>query len=195
MYSFYRRDNRGDAIIQCAKQTSLREFIRWLLSTPGYHRLVDSFQVGYCAAAAVSGKVSTTELLEQASRKLQQCPMVGTVERMDESLALAECVLKQFFPGVDLSYVPQNVTPDRQTALEARRDSVRQQVGDELWEELVSRNRLDHTIHQFVSSELDRRIQDISGFTSHLANFRSRCDYLGRQAKGLSALGARGEIR
>lgn len=54
---------------------------------------------------------------------LKQCTVVGMVERRDESLVLAEDILRNYFPRLNLSYIKQNVSCDRTGSINERLQS------------------------------------------------------------------------
>ena len=49
---------------------------------------------------------------------VDKCQILGIVDRFDESLVIAEQMLKPYFPDIDISYIQQNVSLDRRGNLE-----------------------------------------------------------------------------
>lgn len=176
MYSYFRRNNRPSLMGQLARSCTFPEFISWLLDKArgGAH---DNSQVMYCSHA--EGRSSDPmALLEIASQNLTNCPMVGTVDRMDETLVYAEQVLAPYFPEVDLAYVRQNVSPERPKTLNERLSNLRKLLGNAIWSELEERHALDRVLHARASAQLDERVRGIPDFHFRLARFRDRCSRL-----------------
>jgi hypothetical protein len=97
---------------------------------------------------------------------------------MDESLAAAEYVLGEHFNGIELAYIPQNVSAGRKPTLRERLAAIDEQLGSPLKDEFWKRNQLDLDFHQFANDELDRRIARIPDFGRRLQSFQARCQHL-----------------
>jgi hypothetical protein len=101
------------------------------------------------------------------------------VEKLDESLVCAEEALRPLLGDVvDLAYVPQNVSGDREADLAARLEKGRADLGVALTDELTARNENDFRLHTLASEELAKRTAAIPDFEHKLADFRDRCTQL-----------------
>jgi len=107
-------------------------------------------------------------------QRMELCPIVGTVEHLDESLAYAETILEPAFGFVDLSYRVQNVS-GREASMEHRLRSLRTTLGTDLFMELLEKNAMDMRLHQAATNLLMTRIRRIPGFSDLLSDFQRRC--------------------
>jgi len=79
---------------------------------------------------------------------------MGVVERIDESLVIAEEELRQYFDKIDLSYIKQNISPERNGNLDERLVQGRSDIGNTLMDDLIQKNKLDSLLHEFAHEEL-----------------------------------------
>jgi hypothetical protein len=172
IYSFNKR--RTDKVTE-AKDATLTEYVKWALGKK-YFTPLKNFQTIF-----LSGKNNRTPAtpgdLPVAKKRLKDWPIVGVVERVDESLVLAEEMLRPHFENIDMSYIKQNVTPGRKDDLAGRMEGGKAELG-ELFDELVERNSLDFELHSFANQELDRRLKGIENLEKKLGDFRDRCSRL-----------------
>ena len=98
----------------------------------------------------------------------------GVVDRLDESLVLAEERLRHFFNKIDLSYIKQNVSQERADELTERLEAGRAKIGDKLMNELIERNKLDMLLFEYANKELDLRIKKTENFDKKLAELKTR---------------------
>jgi hypothetical protein len=172
----YERQLAGDAPgTQIARTNSFVAYVRWRFSDSAT-QVLTNFQVRYVAGVHHFGKgeIDQTQL-DLALERLRSCTIVGTVERLDESLAYAETVLEPLFGFVDLSYRAQNVSRGRESNVDLRLRSIRQDLGPELFAELLEKNALDMELHQAATNLLMTRIRQTPRFADLLADFRRRC--------------------
>ena len=107
------------------------------------------------------------------------------VERYDESIVLIEQILEQYFPGIDLSYVRQNTTPDREANLEQRVASVYDELGPELTVQFREANHWDMKLYEDAQAILAERLGSIGRLDSLLDNFQARCRLLSSEPSGM----------
>jgi hypothetical protein len=100
------------------------------------------------------------------------------VERYDESMLLLEHHLAQYFPGIDLSYVRQNVTPGREGSLEERVAAVYNELGSELTVEFREQNHWDMTLYENARTIFCERLGALGRIDKLLEEFQSRCRLL-----------------
>ena len=100
------------------------------------------------------------------------------VERYDESMLLLEHQLKQHFPAIDLSYIRQNATPDREDDLEQRIQNVFDQLGPELTVEFREKNHWDMKLYEDAQAIFIERLGSLPRVKDLLNDFHSRCQLL-----------------
>jgi len=173
IYSFNKRrmDDRTTAIHE-AKIKTLEEYIEWSLKRKK-NAVVRNFQVMFLSKNDNKSECNKKDL-ELATTRLRNCSVLGIVNRLDESLVVAEENLKKYFPKIDLSYVPKNVSEARRGTLQQKLDKERTEIKEKLWKELISKNELDLQLFSLANDELDRRINATDSFEKKLNSFQSR---------------------
>ncbi len=97
---------------------------------------------------------------------------------MDESLVLCDEVLRNYFPGLDMSYKKQNVSYDRNGTLDERFEKARLEIGNELMNCLIESNNLEFQLYDYASKKLDELISNFNNFNNKLSDFKKRCQEL-----------------
>lgn len=166
-YSFNK--NRVDPISQIsfeAKYMPLKAYIEWNLHPPSRktkNMTIKNFQVLYLSRDNVESEVDNNDL-NIAIEHLKSCPVVGVIDRLDESLVVAEEILRNDFPEIDLSYIKRNISKNRKNSLQERLDDVESQLEKSLCEDLRKHNELDLKLYEMANKELDVRIKKIEKF-------------------------------
>jgi hypothetical protein len=100
--------------------------------------------------------------------------VVGVAENFDECALTGEYRLHAPFPGLDLSYVPENVTRNRANDLELRLRGFAERCGEALYRRLVELNRLDTGLVAAAAAESERRYVAAGIGADQLCEFRKR---------------------
>jgi len=116
IFSMYNFDKRRISLrdintVVKAKSTNLAGYIKWNLRLKN-HMVMKNFQVLSLSEKPRGSMVDESDL-DLVIDRIKNCPVIGVVERMDESLVLAEKTLGKYFDGIDLSFEKQNVSKDR----------------------------------------------------------------------------------
>ena len=109
--------------------------------------------------------------LALAKAFLESCPLVGVVERFDESLVVFGETLQRYFENLDLSYRAQNVSSQPQTSAQDRIRQILDSMGSQK-DVFLDENQKDQRIYDFANALLDKRIQTIPDFESKLTELR-----------------------
>jgi len=83
------------------------------------------------------------ELLTSACEFIDTLPFVGLVERFPASLELMQAACREPFPGLVVREHRENVLEASDESVEQRLDRLRREIGNDLFDELTLRNRLD----------------------------------------------------
>jgi len=161
---------------QKAKSSSLNDYFKWSLKVK-QHKVMKNFQVLYLSKNDVRSNVDKIDL-QLAIDRIKKCDVLGVVDRFDESLTVAEETLKDYFPDIDLSYIKQNVTPDRRNKLTERLDDEKSLVEENIMNATIEENQLDMKLHSVTNLELDNRLKEIKNFDTKLEDFQNRCKKL-----------------
>ena len=110
------------------------------------------------ASVRLAGAVAGTpvQLRQRAFKALEVLPFVGVVERFDLSMQVLEQWLAPHFPDFRVLPAWQNPTDIASTPTPERLDSIRKAVGDGLYREILTANRIDIELHQAATRQIDR---------------------------------------
>ena len=175
VYNFERRQIPAETPgSKKAKELSFKDYVSWQLEPmPG--PVVKNFHTRCCSGDYLGEDL---ELLDKKAREtLESTPLLGLVERYDESMVLFEERLRPHFPDLDLSYQIQNAS-EHETPDPARR---RQQVLDELGDiaaAVLEANRYDIALYEAAKERFDRDFAGLSDRDAKLSDLRHRCDAL-----------------
>lgn len=162
-----------------AKKMNFQEYVRWRLE-PSSGATIRNYQTRYLSGFHHHDKQEVTEdEYSIAYDNLTGLAIVGTVERYNESMVMFEHRLQDLLPELDLSYLRQNTNAEiKRLGTEDRMESIRYQLGRELYEQVLAANRYDLALHQLSGSELDRFIAGVPDFFESLVQFDDRCKML-----------------
>ncbi|MGB0953148.1 MAG: sulfotransferase family 2 domain-containing protein [Planctomycetota bacterium] len=158
-----------------AKKYDYPDYVRWRLDQGRYNLLCDYHASVLTCNPREDKRRPDREL---ALQRLEAATVCGTVDRLEDSLALAERRLQPLFPGMNLAATPQNVTAGRKRTMTERMEESEKACGSELFAEVASRNELDLELYELASRLLQERIDAEPDGEAMLADYRSRCTQL-----------------
>jgi len=110
------------------------------------------------------------DLLPAACRFIDSLSFVGIVERFSDSLVQMEACTRERFPDLVVKEHRENVTDASGKSVEQRIEELRKEIGNELFDELCVRNRLDLQLYSYASgvfqSSVERTLEAGAGFGS-----------------------------
>jgi hypothetical protein len=179
-YDFERAQKVDTPGSRAAKNKDFRGYVEWRMHG-NVSRTIRNYQTLYLAGwhgRANNGAIAI-KYFSDAIDTLRSVPEVGLVERYDESMVMLEESLRDRFPDVDLSYVPQNVSRSSRRELEAGElvAQTLQQLGP-LQKQVIDENSYDLALYQVVNSRLDAQTGRIDDFHDKLRDFHRRCSKL-----------------
>lgn len=160
IYSFERTQPTTNPGSLRAKELDFKEYVRWrLAATPG---MLCNFQVLFCTRNKPRNPPLPDRFdLEHAVSYLERLDIIGTVERYNEWLGLAQAVLGQYFPSVQLPCVHHNSSSKEGSWNEAKTlHHLIDELGQDLAAELLEKNELDMSLHQIADGLLTRRLAE-----------------------------------
>jgi hypothetical protein len=166
MYQFYRRGDNQSAEEGLALSSSFDDWIH-ARTTAGRYRDITNGQLRFFAGAELRdesemGKADIAAALAAA----ESVKYIGTVERVEETLAAWEYSLRQHHPQLDLSIGRSNSSPAAQTIAK---------LSPEIVSELSAMNDADLALHTLANEQLNQAIQAIPDWAAHISDFRRRC--------------------
>jgi len=183
IYSFKKRSTDDSIGTVKAKSMNVKEFIQWNLDLNGYMPM-KNFQIQYLSNKDTKSNVDSSDL-QLALDRMKKCTIIGVVDRLDESLILAEECLRPIFKNIDFSYVKQNISEDRKEDLSQRIDDGKSKIGQSLMERLEEHNRLDMQLYSAANDELNFHLKNIEHFNQKLSDFKQRCEKMYRDSFSL----------
>ena len=157
-----------------AKELDLNEYIRW--------RMRDDVAatIRNCHTIFISGQGSSPNFLDEkfkiALSNIKRMPLIGVVDRYDESMVMFEDYLQKFFPTIDLSYVKKNVTnKDTKISTDEKSNIFLETLDEDLQKLVLEKNAYDLELYKIVNEMLNEKIFKIDNFDKKLENFKQRC--------------------
>lgn len=161
-----------DAVGRLAATSDVATFLRTLLDKfPNY---VHNAQTNTIANGGRFRTMGDADFAT-AIAVVEKSSLHVVVDRLGESLVVGEYFLRPVFAGLQLHFVPQNVTHDAATTLAERQEHLAGRLGTALLRDLRRANEYDIRLYEAASRELDRRIALVPSFEDRLAEFRARC--------------------
>lgn len=172
LYRYFRTAGGDDELRRLARESELGAFLRMLLDRAPHY--VFNVQTALFANGGRFWPLHERHVAD-AVAVMERLEMNVVVDRMDESLAVAEYFLRPAFPGLQLHYVAMSRTAAADTSRRQREAELREQCGDELFSQLRRANAFDRHLFECADAELDRRIALVPDFGERLADLRRRC--------------------
>lgn len=175
VYAFERRQDAQSRGARAAKEMDLQSYLAWRMR-PDVPNVVRNYQTAYLAGChqPLIGEQDLAVLFGRAQAALINTPLIGLVERFDESMVLFETLLGAQYPGLDLAYKPQNRTSASDSESLAQ---VFTSLGD-MAPHLVSENSYDMALYRLAEVKFTQDIAAIPGFEDRLREFRNRCNVI-----------------
>ena len=175
VYAFERRQEPAETPgSKKAKQLSFKDYVKWQLEPmPG--PVVKNFHTRYCSGEYLGEELAL--LNEKARETVSNAPLLGIVERYDESMVLLEHSLKRQFPTLDLAYRVQNATRDLQQDPAVSRLQVLDELGD-IADAVMAANRYDIELYADVCKQFEQAYANIPNAETKLHELRRRCALL-----------------
>ncbi len=158
-----------------AKKMTFPQYVRWRME-PTAGATIRNFQTRRCCGRRFKvGDHVTEQDFEVARRRLQSMPLMGLVDRYEESMVLFEHVLQPVYPDINLAYVKQNVAEGRRGTLEERVQHVCDRLGSEVSAILIEENKWDLALYEEAKTLMSKRVGAIPEFDKNFTKFRKRC--------------------
>lgn len=171
MYDFYRNAlPNGDQLTVKAKELDLRSFLSFLIDASP--EIISNPQVNLIANGGA--RIPDDDDLVRAVNIVRNATVLGITEQFNVCCTTAEYHLRSFFPNLDLSYVPENVTPGRRKNLQARQAEIEKRSGPQLYNALLERNKLDIRLLEIASAEVRLRFESLPFPAACLEKFNVR---------------------
>ncbi len=137
---------------------TLAEYIEEKFNRPRMNA-IENFQclrLGNDDPAKISASSKTDEeILQTATNFIGSLPAFGLVHRFDDSMDLFQRVYGSTFSELRFENVAKNTTQSISLSVQERFEQIEEQIGKELFDELVLRNQLDIKLFQYACGLFD----------------------------------------
>lgn len=145
---------------------SLEAYIREKL-LPGKGTVIANFQVSRLSNQSYSETkprpgIHDLDRLAAAQDFLRNAPFFGLVERFDESIALMTAATADKFPEMECKIYRENSSRTDKTDIKGRYNKFRQEIGEELFHEVIYRNHLDLQLYNYALGLFDIRCEQLA---------------------------------
>lgn len=182
VYRFERcRPDADGLLAQQARQLSFRDFVAWAMQSENPSTLCNFHVVKLLPWGFDDPREFGGTEYDRAVATISAIPLLGLVDRFDESMVLFEHSLSRDWPGLDLSYRALNVSRCSSKQAGDAEGVLRRELGDKLFGEYVQRNAFDFRLIAVVRRLFDQRLAEVNDLDEKLQEFRRRC----RKRQGL----------
>lgn len=154
MYSYEKNQDSQSPGAILAKEHGLTGYIEARLKNPG-ERTLRNYQTWMLARGQTSSR-DDRELLCTAKKTIDEIPVVGLVEKFDESIQQLSDWLKPYFPSLEMTPEHQNRSDTSGLSLSNKLQRLKDSIGDDLYARLEHENLMDIELHDHVVKKLEQ---------------------------------------
>lgn len=177
VYEFERRQGDRTLGARMAGQMNFQDYVEWRMKAEA-PRVVRNYQMHYCTSTLSGPNLSETDRFEQSAEFLKRTPLVGVVDRYDESMVVFENALQRYFPQIDLSYRKQNVGNRTGMSVSERVEELEGELNRDIVEQIHQANDFDLKLYNYANELLDARLAQIADYKDRVVELRRRVDRL-----------------
>lgn len=160
-----------------AMRLSFADYLRWRFDSSKNGVVHNHQTVWLLHEERYWKRVISDKDFTEACIQLKSLNFFGLVEDFPRSICLLASELKERGGTLDTSYLVVNSTSERHESLDRRLESLRENLGEQLWEELQERNRWDLLLFEIATEEFNHRVKQHIRNVLRFRKFNSRrCD-------------------
>jgi hypothetical protein len=173
IYLYYLGVAEGENPLQVyAKNNTFGDFIRYVIDKHPNFSINPQVTI---FGGDRYGVPPTEKHLNRALERMNLATGLGLVEEYDKSMVVAEHFMQPLFPSLKLHGKSQNVSARSGIAnYDGSLESIRKEIGDEVFKEISRLNELDIKLWSAVSEEIERRRSFVPNYEERLKEFKSR---------------------
>ena len=152
MYNYERKRDSQDPGAAAAKATGPGGYIESRLATP--HELTMRNYQAWMLAGAPEDRRDDEALLRAAANALNRLPVVGVVDEFAASVRRFTEWLSPYFPGLELKPLRENRTSPVFSNMERRIQSLRENIGNSLFDRIESENAVDLELYRLARRQV-----------------------------------------
>lgn len=168
VYQFERKQRANTSGAKMAKKLSFRDYVDWRMS-PDVSPTIRDMQVRYLTRNSNKSREQLSEdHFSAASQFVDDNRLIGLVERFDQSMLLFSTYLREISIDLDFSYQKQNVSATPKVAKAQQIDSLREDLGANLYNTLVEKNSMDIRLYEYADQLLAARFESLGNVEEEL---------------------------
>lgn len=159
IYQFERQQQAQTEGAIKAKILNFKDYVLWRLeATP---TMFCNYQTYYCSRTRNHHRIPTEKDLAVAIQNVQNCLIVGTVERYEESLKVAQLKLRPFYSKIHLTPSHLNITSKVTQSEAVVRAKLVVELGEEVVWQIEHQNQLDQQLYKVADEILNFNLSSI----------------------------------
>jgi hypothetical protein len=169
-YYFNKKILASDTKIQILSKTS-ESFDEWMSQAlnSDYSKSLINFQTRFFLnSLSPSDDIRNSHLHDAKECIMKNNVLIGTVERINESIALWEYNLRKYFPKLDISILEMNTTNNLRKAINS--DNLSSETFDNF-----SKYNFDFELWRFATEKINEEMSNIKNFSAILKDYQKRC--------------------
>jgi tetratricopeptide (TPR) repeat protein len=158
-----------------AKELSFNDFVKWYMQDNSPATIRNAQTIFLSGDGPSPGRMDYK--FEIAKKNLLSTnTLIGIVNRYDETMVVFEEKLKKYFPNIDLSYIPKNITNKNfNKSLDDKIKEVENELDYDVKQLVYKNNYYDLELFKLANEKLNYEIEKIKNFEKKLENFKNRC--------------------
>jgi hypothetical protein len=164
-YAYERRAPSNVRSSEIAKEGDFRNYVTWCLNDGRRQGgvVITNYQVVHLSGSRFrNGHVYLAEPqerdLEEALQFLDSIPFFGIVEEFEASLRLLEKTLKPYWRHFKAENITENVSTNRIASFEERIESIRRELGEDVFQAFREANHLDIRLYRTALHRFKQRV-------------------------------------
>jgi len=153
-YNFERAQDSNSPGSKAAKAGDFKHYMSWRLSNPTLTQIVNFHAVRLKDFETFTTNREAHLFRERSIRALNLLPVIGLVERFDESMERFAKLIRVHFPEFELINARANMMSDPNAALQTKLDAFEAKVGRHTFLNLMQLNAIDMELYHHVKQHL-----------------------------------------
>jgi len=153
-YEFERVQEEDTPGARVAKEGDFNHYLAWRLSMPTMSQVANFHTARLKDFRGLVINRNTHLFRQRALYALRNLPIVGLVERFDESMKKYETLIKPAFPEFEVIQATSNTMSDPTKAIAAKLKAFEEEIGRHSYFNLLQLNATDLELYHFVKNRL-----------------------------------------
>jgi hypothetical protein len=167
VYEFEKQQEASTPGAVHAKKFNFRDYVEWRMQ-PHVAPTIRNMHVRYLTKNTLPrSEALSNEYLEVALSSIKDNPYVGVVDLFDKSIGIWAQRFSEKGIKIDFKYKRQNVSTTKKSQASNKLQQLEEDLGDELFELVVSQNAFDIKIYEFARDMVNQRYNELKSRLKH----------------------------